>query len=75
VGASLTAAGGAALTSADSVPPASVEEAQGIDPSQSMNVYVHPRIEEPNYIYGPQAGVGLPLLEASLGTEQLAYVV
>ncbi|AEO65883.1 uncharacterized protein THITE_152620 [Thermothielavioides terrestris NRRL 8126] len=40
----------------DSVPPASVEEAQGIDPSQSMNVYVHPRIEEPNYIYGPQAG-------------------
>lgn len=41
----------------DAVPAAKNEEGQGIDPNQSMNTYVHPQIQEPNYIHGPKAGV------------------
>ncbi|KAJ4295874.1 hypothetical protein N0V88_004576 [Collariella sp. IMI 366227] len=40
----------------DAVPAAKNEEGQGIDPNQFMNTYVHPQIQEPNYIHGPKAG-------------------
>jgi hypothetical protein len=53
--------GGHCIDEPDSVPPASVEEGQGIDPNQNMNVYVHPNMSEPNYIHGPKAGVGYNL--------------
>ncbi|KAK4143226.1 uncharacterized protein C8A04DRAFT_29041 [Dichotomopilus funicola] len=34
------------------------ENAQGqaVDPNQTMDVFVHPEIREPNYIYGPKPG-------------------
>ncbi|KAK4155494.1 hypothetical protein C8A00DRAFT_13444, partial [Chaetomidium leptoderma] len=43
-------------TSADAIPATTAEEGQGIDPNQFMNTYVHPAIQESNYIYGPKAG-------------------
>ncbi|KAK4242379.1 hypothetical protein C8A03DRAFT_29478 [Achaetomium macrosporum] len=46
----------ASTYTSDAVPKASAEEGQGIDPNQSMNTYVHPSMDEPSYIYGPQAG-------------------
>ncbi|KAK4128166.1 hypothetical protein N657DRAFT_629325 [Parathielavia appendiculata] len=47
----------ASTYTSDAVPAASVEEGQGIDPNQSMNTYIHPRWQEPNYIYGPKPGL------------------
>ncbi|KAL2127359.1 hypothetical protein VTI74DRAFT_10872 [Chaetomium olivicolor] len=46
----------ASTYTSDAVPSATHEEGQGIDPNQSMNAYVHPKMEEPNYIYGPKPG-------------------
>jgi hypothetical protein len=43
----------------DAVPAVPGEEATGVDPNQAMNVFVHPEIREPNYIYGPRPGVRL----------------
>lgn len=40
------------------MPAAAAEEGQGTDPNQTMDAYVHPRIIEPSYIYGPLPGVG-----------------
>ncbi|KAK4044516.1 hypothetical protein C8A01DRAFT_42698 [Parachaetomium inaequale] len=46
----------ASTYTSDSVPATAAEKGQGVDPNQSMNVYVHPQLSEPNYIYGPKAG-------------------
>ncbi|KAH6845249.1 hypothetical protein B0I37DRAFT_416793 [Chaetomium sp. MPI-CAGE-AT-0009] len=46
----------ASTYTSDAVPPTAVEDGPGIDPNQLMETYVHPRISEPNYIYGPKAG-------------------
>ncbi|KAL1840655.1 hypothetical protein VTJ49DRAFT_263 [Mycothermus thermophilus] len=41
----------------DAPPSTNVEgEGPGVDPNQLIDVYVHPEMREPNYIYGPRPG-------------------